>query len=113
MKHFQFERHFEKDYPTYNDWDVSFFQRQSESVMKSRYDTTGETAITIRDAVEASYVVSQRFENLRNPHTLGEELVLPCTKYIVRLMIGADAVKKLNSLSISENTVQRRIQGMS
>ena len=39
--------------------------------------------------------------------------MLPYTKYIVRLMFGADAVKKLSSLSLSDNTVQRRIEEMS
>ncbi|KAI6649935.1 protein ZBED8-like [Oopsacas minuta] len=103
MKPFELKRHFEKEHSTYNDRNVSFFQRQSQSVKKSRLDTTGQTAITIRAEVEASYVVS----------TIGEELVLPCTKDIVCIMIGADVVKKLSSLSISDNNVQRRIQEMS
>ena len=38
---------------------------------------------------------------------------MPCTKDIVRLMFGADAVKKLSSLSLFDNTVQRRIEEMS
>ena len=54
-----------------------------------------------------------RIAKSKKPHTIGEELVFPCTKGIVRLMFGADAVKKLSSLSISENTVQRSIQEMS
>ena len=113
MIKFQLKRHFEKEHPTYNDRDISFFERQSQSAKKSRLDTTGQTAITIRAAVEASYVVSLRIAKSKKPHTIGEELVLPCTKNIVRLMIGADAVKKLSSLSISDNNVQRRIQEMS
>ena len=112
MKPFQLKRHFEKEHQTFNDRDVSFFQRQSQSVKKS-LDTTGQTAITIRAAVEASYVVSLRIAKSKKPHTIGEELLLPCTKDIVRLMIGADAVKKLSSLSFSDNTVQRRIRKMS
>ncbi|KAI6648172.1 zinc finger BED domain-containing protein 5-like [Oopsacas minuta] len=112
MKPFQLKRHFEKEHPTHNDRDVSFFQRQSQSVKKSRLDTTGQTAITIRAAVEAPYVVSLRISKSKKPHTIGEELVLPCMKDIVRIMIGADAVKKLSSLSISDNTVQCRIQEM-
>ena len=113
MKPFKLKRHFEKEHPTYNNRDISFFERQSQSAKKSRLDTTGQTAITIRAAVEASYVVSLCIVKSKKRHTIGEELVLPCTKDIVRLMIGADAVKKLSSLSISDNTVQRRIQEMS
>ena len=57
--------------------------------------------------------MSLRIAKSKKPHTIGEELVLPCTKDIVRLMIGADAVKKLSSLSLSDNTIQCRIQEMS
>ena len=69
--------------------------------------------MNIKAAVEASYAVSLRIAKSKKPHTIGEELVLPCTKDIVRLMIGADTVKKLSSLSLSDNTIQRRIQEMS
>ena len=113
MKPFQLRRHFEKEHPTYKDRDVSFFQRKSDSAKKSRLDTTGQTFVNIKAAVEASYAVSLRIAKSKKPHTIGEELVLPCTKDIVRLMIGADAVKKLSSLSLSDNTIQRRIQEMS
>ena len=113
MKPFQLKRHFDKEHPTYNDRYITFFERQSQSAKKSRLDTTGQTAITIRAAVEASYVVSLRIAKSKKPHTIGKELVLPCTNDTVCLMIGADAVKTLNSLSISDNTVQRRIQEMS
>ncbi|KAI6659872.1 zinc finger BED domain-containing protein 5-like [Oopsacas minuta] len=91
MKPLELKRHFEKEHPTYKDRDVSFFQRQSQSVKKSRLDTTGQTAITIRVAVEASYVVSLRISKSKKPHTIGEELVFLCTKDIVRIMNGADA----------------------
>ena len=110
MKPFQLERHFEKEQPTYNDRDISFFERQSQSAKKSRLDTTGQTVITIRAAVEASYVVSLRIAKSKKPHTIGEELVLTCTKDIMRLMIGADAVKKLSSLSISDNAVSEEFR---
>ena len=93
MKPFRLKRHFEKERPIYNDRDISFFERQSQSATNSRLDTTEQTAITIRAAVEASYIVSLRIAKSKKPHTIGEELVLPCTKDIVHLMIGADAVK--------------------
>ena len=43
---------------------------------------------------------------------MGEDLIFPCIKDVVRLMIGTEAVNKLNALSISDNTVQRRIVDM-
>ena len=89
MKPFQLKRHFEKEHPTYKDRDVSFFERKADSVKKSRLDNTAQTFANTGAAVEATYVVSLRIAKCKKPHTIGEELVLPCTKDIVRLMFGA------------------------
>ena len=57
MKPFQLKRHFEKEHPTYSDRDISFFERQSQSAKKSRLDTTGQTAITIRAATHLCFAI--------------------------------------------------------
>ena len=46
-------------------------------------------------------------------HNIGENLVLPAAKVIVRCAFGDESVKKLNSISLSNDTVQRRIEEMS
>ena len=38
----------------------------------------------------------------KKPHTIGEELIFPCAKDIVRLMIGTDVVKKLSGISLGQ-----------
>ena len=40
-------------------------------------------------------------------------LVLPAAKVMARYVFGDESVKKLNSISLSNNTVQRRIEEMS
>ena len=54
-----------------------------------------------------------RIAKAKKPHTIAEELLLPATKDIVRVMLGAEYVNKLNTISLSNNTVSRRIDDMS
>ena len=49
----------------------------------------------------------------KKAHTIGENLVLPAAKVMVRCVFGDESVKKLNFISLSNNTVQRRIEEMS
>ena len=69
--------------------------------------------ISSKSALEASYIVALRIAKAKKPHTIGEELILPCAKDIVRLILGNDPERKLNDISLSDNTVQRRIYDLS
>ena len=64
-------------------------------------------------AIEASYLVALRITKAKKPHTIAEELLLPATKEIVRVMLAAKYVNKLNTISLSNNTVSRRMDDMS
>ena len=63
--------------------------------------------------MEASYRVSLLIAKARKPHTIGEELIMPCAKEMVSLIIGEDMVSKLGIVPLSNNTVHRRICDMS
>ena len=52
-------------------------------------------------------------EKAKNPHTIAKELLLPASKDIVRVMLGAEYVNKWNTISLSNSTVSRRIDDMS
>ena len=84
--------------------------RKADSVKRSKLDTNGQTFANIKAALDATYVVSLRIAKCKKPHTIGEKLVLTCTKDILRLMLVANAVNKLSSQPLSDNTVQRRIE---
>jgi hypothetical protein len=63
-------------------------------------------------AVEALYLVAQRIAKVKKPHSTAEELILPCAKDIVSVMMGSDYLIKLQPLSLSNDTIRRRIQDM-
>ena len=44
---------------------------------------------------------------------IAESLILPAAKILVRNLIGEELLPKLDSVSLSNNTVKRRIEEMS
>ena len=72
---------------------------------KSRLDFGGKYQQKNMAAIEASYLVALRIAKAKKSHTIAEELLLPATKDIVRVMLGAEYVNKLNTISLYNNTV--------
>ena len=112
MKPFQLKRHLEKEHPDYKDKGISLFQQKVDTIKRTKVMLLVIFRLA-QNQLEASYIISLRIAKAKKPHTIGEELILPCTKDIVRLMIGTDAERKLNNISLSDNTVQRRILDIS
>ena len=60
-----------------------------------------------------SYLISLRIAKAGNPHTIGETLVFPAIKDTVKVFFGDKSEKEIESISISNNAVTRRIDEMS
>ena len=82
-------------------------------VSKNQSDLGGKYQQQNMAAIEVSYLVAFRNAKAKKPHTIAEELLLQATKDIVRVMLGAEYVNKLNTISLSKNIVSRRIDDMS
>ena len=113
MKPSKLKRHSETKHIDCKDKDLSFFERKANCVKRSRMDSSGVFQQRNRAAVKATFVVSLRIAKAKKPHTIAEQLILPCAKDINRILIGKEAESKLNVLSVSDNTVQRSISLMS
>jgi len=61
----------------------------------------------------ASYNISMMIAKTAKPHTIGEDLVLPAAKEIIESVMQRNASSVLSSVSLSNDTVQRRIDEMS
>ncbi|XP_039213888.1 zinc finger BED domain-containing protein 5-like [Crotalus tigris] len=107
------KRHFESKHPSYAGKDTNYFRTKADGLKKARLDTGGKYHKQNIAAIEASYVVTLRIARAMKPHTIAEELLLPAAKDIVRLMIGDEFVMKLSAVSLSNDTVHRRIDDMS
>ena len=50
---------------------------------------------------------------MKKPHSIGEQLIMPCCKIITSNLLSNSEVEKLKQLSLSNNTVSRRIAELS
>jgi hypothetical protein len=62
--------------------------------------------------VLASYEVSKLIAETGYQHTICEKLILPALKIITSRIYGRKQENQLRSLSVSNNTVKRRIEDM-
>ncbi|QQP39543.1 Uncharacterized protein FKW44_020461, partial [Caligus rogercresseyi] len=65
-----------------------------------------------KPALQSSYEVAYRIVKCKKPHTIAEVLIKPCTEKMVELMIGPEAKKKIQQVSLSNDTIRRRIDDM-
>ena len=63
-------------------------------------------------SLKASYEVSLMIDKQKEAHILGENLVLPAAKVMVRCVFGDESVKKVNSISLSNRRRRRRLKGI-
>ena len=72
------------------------------------------SSLTVSDkALEASYHVAKLISRQKKPHTIVETLNKPACMEIVRLMLGPNEAKEVSKVSLSADTVKRRIHDMS
>ena len=62
--------------------------------------------------LKASYEVEKKIAIAKKPHTIGE-LILPRCQVIVSNVFGESEVQKLKQMSLSNDTVSRRISELS
>ena len=112
MKPNKMKHHFDAKHPNFAGKDVQYFKNKA-GVKKSRLDFGGKYQQQNIAAIEHHILRLSETPKAKKPHTIAEELLLPATKDIVRVMLGAEYVNKLNTISLSNNTVSRRIDEMS
>ena len=61
----------------------------------------------------ASYEIALLVAKNKKPHAIAEKLILPVATVLVKHVIDDEAVSKLNSVLVSNNTIQQRITEMS
>ena len=113
LKPAKLELHLSKCHPTLVQKDKSYFERHLSSFKRQRLDSFGTYYERTTNEVCASYIVAYKVAQAKKPHTIFEQLLLPCAKEIVRLVVGDDAAWKPDDISVSNDTVSRRIKEIS
>ena len=89
------QQHLSSKHPAYKDRDCSFFERRLTALRNTHLDKQGKCHQTNERALEDPYRLFLRIAKAKNPHTIGEKLVMPCAKEIVSLIIGVHMDSKL------------------
>uniref|UniRef100_K7F692 DUF4371 domain-containing protein n=1 Tax=Pelodiscus sinensis TaxID=13735 RepID=K7F692_PELSI len=109
MKPAKLKLHLEKCHPNLLQKDEDYF----ECLKRQHFDSTSAFYNKTSNAVRASYIVAYKVTQAKKPHTIVEQLVLPCAKEMMRLVLGEEAARKLNDISVSNDTLSRRINELS
>ncbi|XP_025423467.1 zinc finger BED domain-containing protein 5-like [Sipha flava] len=112
MKPSLLKRHLSTKHSTLENKPKDYFVRKL-SEMKSTKKIISSFSGSTEKAVEASFLVSLRIAKCGKPHTIGEELILPAAKDMVTCMLGVPSAKQLDMISLSNDTVRRRIENVS
>ena len=112
MKPSFLKRHLSGCHPDLATKDIDFFKHKEVGVKRIRLDHGGQFSQQTQAGVRASYMVALRIAQEKKPHTIAENLILPCCKDIVHCVLGDCAEKKLASLPLSNDTIKRRIRDM-
>ncbi|XP_060881990.1 SCAN domain-containing protein 3-like [Metopolophium dirhodum] len=103
------ERHLTTAHPMLKGKPKEFFVAKNNSSSKMKIDHTGEFQQNNEKIVEASYHIAFMGAQQKKPHTFGETLIKPSILKAVEIVLGEESKRKIAQLSLSDNTVKRRI----
>jgi len=106
-------RHLEPNHTNVKDKPIDYFIRLRDQLLKNKNFIAEVTKTANEKATEASYMVSYRIAQAGKAHTIAESLIKPCVTDIVSCMLDEKAVKKINTIPLSNDTVRRRINDIS
>ncbi len=112
MRPSKLKHHLQTIHPHYAEKDPDFFKCHKSSLGKQKLDATGASQQQTSSVVEASYEVALKIAKQKKPHTIGETLIKPCTLKMVKRVLGDASERKLQQISLSNDTVKRRINEM-
>ena len=114
LKENKLKRHLQGKHPALAGKDLEYFKRNEEQLKRQRLDKPMHTGVySVQQATLASYLVAKRIAKCMQPHTIGEKLVKPAALDMVSTILGDAAAKKIQTIPLSDNTINRRIQEMS
>ena len=64
------------------------------------------------DGLKASYNISLLIAKAGKPHTIGEELILPAVKEVIKIVLHKSSEQVIKSIPLSDNPVQQRVDKM-
>ncbi|XP_044285324.1 zinc finger MYM-type protein 6-like [Varanus komodoensis] len=110
MKPSKLARHLRSKHNDLIDKPAEFFEglhNQMKSQKIQIQKMTGDKPL-----LQASYLVALQILKTKKLFTIGEELIKPCILDVTREILGPQAAEKLEAITLSDNTIQRRVVDM-
>ena len=86
--------------------------RPGENAKRQRLEKSGVIYQKKNGIVKASYKIALLVAKSMKALAIGESLVMPAAKILVKNVIGVETAAKLKTVSLSNNTVKNRIEEM-
>ena len=90
----------------------SYFQRLGENAKRQRLDKSGVIYQKKKGVVKASFEAALLVAKSMKALAIGESLVMPAAKILVKNVIGVEAASELETVSLSNSTVKNRMEEM-
>ena len=113
MKPSKLKCHLNTKHPEHVEKNLSFFEGKELTLKRQKLDSKGYFQQQNKALVEASYEAALAIAEQTKPNSIGETLVKPCAMTMVKLILGESAAKEIEQISLSDDTVKRRISHMS
>ena len=109
MKPSKLKQHFKSCHGELAEKSVDYFRRKAEHLKNHRLDSGGMWPRQNKALLEASYRIAFCISQSKKPHALSEELIKPCLIEATILVLGKEKANKLEEISLSNDTVKKRI----
>jgi hypothetical protein len=112
MKPVNLIRHLNQKHGDLKSKSITYFQRLKSKIEDQQKDLVSVTN-TGSSVVRASFLISLRIAKCKKPFTIGENLIKPAMVDACREVLGDVAAKKISTVSLSNDTVSRRVDSLS
>lgn len=108
------ERHLISKHPNLAEKPQEYFETQRENLKKMKLMTAGGARLEAAESLlSASFEISKLIAKNKKAHTIGESLIKSCLLKVAEKVLNNEAKKKIEDISLSNNTIKSRIDKMS
>ncbi|XP_076062498.1 protein FAM200C-like [Oratosquilla oratoria] len=113
MRPSRLERHLRTSHPALVDKPKAFFETKKDTLKRAKLDDSGSFRQQSSKVLEASYEIAMLIAKSKKSHNIGESLIKPSILCAAELVLGKDSANKLSQISLSNDTVKKRIDELS
>ena len=113
MKPSRLLEHLQKIHPDKSGKTLVFFHSLRDQFLKQKTMNMFTSSLkNSDDGLKASYNISLLIVKAGKPHTIGEELILPAVKEVIKTVLHKSPEQVIKLIPLSDNSVQRRVDKM-